>query len=377
MKPRRLAAADQARLDAFFVEARRKAERYMGYPAAKDLDASALVEALSLPINNIGDPFSKSTWQVDSREFEREVMQFFAKLLRAPAGAWWGYVTNGGTEGNLYGLYLARELHPHGIVYFSQDAHYSVIKNIHFLNMRHIMIRSLPNGEIDYEDLREAMHLHRDVTPIIFANIGTTMTEAKDDISTIRGIIDDLAIPDTYIHSDAALSGMIAPFLDPVPAFDFAAGADSIAISGHKFLGSPLPCGLVLALQKHVDRIARSIAYIGNLDTTVSGSRNGLTPLILWRTLRSLGMDGLRQRVADALALTDHAERRLRDGGLDVRRNPGAITLYFPAPSPALIDNWQLASSRGMSHLILVPGMSPRVLDEFIDALLRDREAKA
>ena len=376
MDEKKLSIQDQARIDAFFAEARRKAKRYMGYPAAKDLDGSCLAEALSLPINNIGDPFAKSTWQVDSREFEREVVSFFAKLFRAPEDSWWGYVTNGSTEGNLYGLYLARELHPDGIVYFSQDAHYSVIKNIHFLNMRHIMIRSQPHGEIDYEDLREAVKLHRDVTPIFFANIGTTMKEARDDISIIRGIIDDLAIPDTYIHSDAALSGAIAPFLNPVPAFDFADGAHSIAISGHKFLGSALPCGLVIALKKNVDRIARSIAYIGNLDTTVTGSRNGLTPLILWRTLRVLGVDGLRKRVETALALTDYAEQRLREGGVQVERNPGTITLYFPAPAPELIDHWQLASSQGMSHMILVPGLSRKVLDRFIDDLIQDREAR-
>lgn len=377
MENRKLSAGDEARLAAFFAEARRKAERYMGYPASKDLDAAVLAEGLSVPINNIGDPFSKSTWQVDSREFEREVMDFFAQLLRAPRDAWWGYVTNGGTEGNLYGLYLARELHPEGIVYFSQDSHYSVAKNIHFLNMRHIMIRSLPNGEMDYEDLEEAMRLHRDQTPIIFANIGTTMTEAKDDISLIRKIVQDLAIPELYVHSDAAMSGAIAPFLDPRPAFDFADGADSIAISGHKFLGSAIPCGLVLALKKHVDRIARSIAYIGNLDTTITGSRNGLTPLILWRTLRILGIPGLKKRVAAALGLADHAEQRLRQGGVDVKRNPGAITLYFPRPSADLIDRWQLATSRNISHLILVPGMKRQVLDEFIDDLLQDQEKRA
>ncbi len=34
--------------------------------------------------------------------------------------------------------------------------------------------------------------MHRDVPPIIFANAGTTMKEA---IAVIRGIMEDLAIP--------------------------------------------------------------------------------------------------------------------------------------------------------------------------------------
>ena len=345
----------------------------MGYPAAKDLDGSLLAECLNLPLNNIGDPFAEGTWRVDSREFEREVLDFFAEMLRAPVGNWWGYVTNGGTEGNLYGLYLARELYPDGMVYFSQDTHYSVSKNVHFLKMRHIMIRSQPNGEIDYEDLLETLKLHRDSPPIIFANIGTTMTEARDDIARIRNMIDDLAIPNCYVHSDAALTGAIAPFLDEPPPFDFADGADSISISGHKFLGSAIPCGIVLALKNNVDRIARSIAYIGNLDTTVTGSRNGLTPLILWRTIRSLGREGIRQRVEGALALTDYAQTQMLARGIEVRRNKDAITLCFPAPGEEVVNRWQLATNRGMSHLILVPGMEKEKLDMFIEDVANDR----
>ena len=51
--------------------------------------------------------------------------------------------------------------------------------------MPHIMIRSLPSGEMDYEDLNETLRIHRDVPPIIFANIGTTITEGVDDIDRI------------------------------------------------------------------------------------------------------------------------------------------------------------------------------------------------
>lgn len=187
-------------------------------------------------------------------------------------------MTNGGSEGNLYGLYLAREIYPKGIVYYSQDTHYSVSKNLHLLNMRHIMIRSRPNGEMDYDDLKETLRIHRDKPVIVFANIGTTMTEAKDDLKKINSTLENLVITEHYIHSDAALCGGLAPFIDPRAPFDFKDGADSISVSGHKSFGSPVPCGILVARKRHVSRIARSIAYIGSLDTTITGSRNGLTP---------------------------------------------------------------------------------------------------
>ncbi|MDX1442277.1 MAG: histidine decarboxylase [Gammaproteobacteria bacterium] len=356
-------------------EATQRKHEYLGYPVSKDFDYSALAELLSIPLNNLGDPFTESTWKVDSRALEREVVEFFAGLMRAEENNWWGYVTNGGSEGNLYGLYLARELYPNGIVYYSEETHYSVSKNVHLLGLRHIMIRSLPSGEIDYDDLRETIRVHRDVPPIIFANIGTTMTEGKDDIAKISEMMRDMAIPQHYIHSDAALCGPICAFTEPHHPFDFADGADSISISGHKFIGSPIPCGIVLARKEHVDRIARSIAYIGCLDTTITGSRNGLTPAILWAAIDRMGKDGLHQRVEESLALADYAEERLKENGIEAWRNPNAITVVFPAVPEDVKNRWQLATAKGWSHIITVPGVTRELIDRFIADLVAAREA--
>jgi histidine decarboxylase len=365
-----LPRTDQMQLDRFLDRLKRDAELEIGYPVAFDFDYSALTPFLSFSLNNAGDPFMPMTYLLNSHEFEQEVVAFFAELARAPDGEWWGYVTNGSTEGNLYGLYLGRELLPDGIVYFSQDSHYSVGKNLHFLNMRHIMIRSQANGEIDYEDLRETLRIRRDAPPIIFANIGTTMKEARDDIVLIRSILDDLAIESRYIHCDAALCGGYAAFLEPRPAWDFADGADSIAISGHKFIGSPIPCGIALARRGHVDRIGHSVAYIGSVDTTISGSRNGFTPLLMWHAIRSLGIEGLRRRITASLAVAAYADRRFNEIGIAAWRNPQALTVVFPEPPQAVCDKWQLATAGGCSHIICMP----HVRRDQIDSLIGDIE---
>lgn len=367
--PERLPGRLPDRLRALLDEVTARTEGYLGYPVSKDFDYRELCEFLRVPLNNLGDPFTSSTWQVDSRQFEREVVEFLARMMRADGDDWWGYVTNGGSEGNLYGLYLARELYPNGIVYFSEETHYSVSKNVHLLGMRHIMIRTQEYGEIDYDDLYETMKIHRDVPPIVFANIGTTMTEARDDISKIQAMFRDLAITQHYIHSDAAWIGPAAPFMDPKPAFDFADGADSIAMSGHKFIGSPIPCGIVLARKQHVDRIARSIAYIGSLDTTITGSRNGLTPLFLWRAIDKYGREGFKRRAQEAAALAEYAEQQLKARGIEAWRNPGAMTVVFPAAPEAVKQRWQLATAKGISHIITVPGVSREVIDAFVEDL--------
>jgi len=365
----------QAQLDRFLERLRRDAELEIGFPVAFDFDYSALTPFLSFSLNNAGDPFMPMTYLLNSHEFEQEVVAFFARLARAPEDKWWGYVTNGSTESNLYGLYLARELLPKGIVYFSQDSHYSVGKNLHFLNMRHIMIRTQPNGEMDYEDLRETLRIRRDAPPIIFANIGTTMKEARDDITVIRGILDDLAIESRYIHCDAALCGGYAAFLDPRPAWDFEDGADSIAISGHKFIGSPIPCGIVLARRGHVDRIGHSVAYIGSVDTTISGSRNGFTPLLLWYAIRSLGQEGMRRRIEGSLEVAAYAEQRFKDIGIAAWRNPQALTVVFPQPPEAVCHKWQLATASGFSHIICMPHVRREQIDLLIEDIQRAQEA--
>lgn len=361
-----LSNSDQNRLDLFLDRVHQAADRELGYPVAFDLDYSVLNEFLSVNLNNCGDPFMPMTYELNSHEFEREVVSFFAELARAPEDQWWGYVTNGSTEGNLYGLYLARELLPQGIVYFSQDSHYSVAKNLHFLNMRHIMIRSQENGEIDYEDLRETIRIRRDAPPIVFANVGTTMKEARDDIGRIHSILDDMAIEQRYIHSDAALCGGYAAFLEPPPAWNFEDGADSISISGHKFFGAPIPCGVVLARRANVERIGHSVAYIGSVDTTVTGSRNGLTPLMLWYAIRALGREGMKARIDHSLETAAYAVDQFNQAGIPAWRNPQALTVVFPQPGEAVRGKWQLASANGISHVVCMPHVTRQQVDELL-----------
>ncbi|KQC01373.1 histidine decarboxylase [Pedobacter sp. Hv1] len=366
MSSNTLSPADQKTLAELLAQVQLNTTNFMGYPVSKDFDFMELIPFLNYPMNNLGDPFVPCTYAVGSREMEKEVISFFASLFRAEADDWWGYVTNGGSEGNLYGLYLARELHPKGMVYYSEATHYSVQKNIHLLNMPNIVISTQENGEINYEDLEDTIRMNRHMPVIIMANIGTTMTEARDDIGKIKAILKKLAIKNHYIHADGALSGSYSAFIEPRPAFDFADGADSIAISGHKFFGSPMPCGVVVAKKSNRDRIARSVAYIGSVDTTITGSRNGHSPLFLWYTLKKYGVEGLRKRALHSLAIAQYAEEKLQEIGVAAWRNPNTITVNFPSPSASIRQKWQLASENGGSHIICMPNVQKEQIDQLV-----------
>lgn len=369
-----LASEDQQTLKELLKQVQLQTKNFLGYPVSKDFDYTELAPFLAYPMNNLGDPFVSCTYNVGSREMEKEVIAFFANLFRAEPDDWWGYVTNGGSEGNLYGLYLARELHPKGMVYYSEATHYSVQKNIHLLNMPNIAISTHENGEINYEDLEDTIRVNRQMPVIIMANIGTTMTEARDDVGRIKAILKKLAIKNHYIHADGALSGSYSAFIEPRPAFDFADGADSIAISGHKFFGSPMPCGVVVAKKSNRDRIARSVAYIGSVDTTITGSRNGHSPLFLWYTIKKHGLEGLKKRALHCLSVAAYAEEKLKSVGLPAWRNPNSITVNFPAPPPAIRQKWQLASEEGWSHIICMPNVEQLQIDQLVEEIEEKQE---
>lgn len=343
-----------------------RTQNFLGFPVSKDFDYLELLPFFQYPINNLGDPFNESTYGVDTKEIEREVIHFFARLFRAEPDNYWGYVTNGGSEGNLYGLYLARELYPKAMVYYSTATHYSVQKNLNLLNMPGIVIKAQASGEMDYEDFANTLRMNRHLPAIVLANIGTTMTEARDNVSRIKQVLKEHAVQQHYIHSDGALSGGYGAFLEPRPAFDFKDGADSIAISGHKFFGAPFPFGVVLVKKSNRDRIAKSVSYIGSSDTTITGSRNGLGPLFLWYRINSLGLEGLKKRVQYSLRMAAYATSQLKKAGIPAWRNPQTFTVIFPTPDAAVKKKWQLASEEGLSHIICMPNVNKEQIDLFI-----------
>lgn len=154
----------------------------------------------------------------------------------------------------------------------------------------------------------------------------------------------------------------------------FSEGADSIAISGHKFLGSPIPCGLILVKRKHRNRVAHSIAYVDTLDTTITGSRNGLTPLFIWDFIQKQGIEGLVERTKNCLLLAKYTVEKMNENGISAWRNKNALTVIFPMPSLEIREKYKLASEDNISHVICVPGISTEQIDALIQDLVEDQE---
>lgn len=69
-----------------------------------------------------------------------------------------------------------REKFPDGILYTSQDSHYSIFKIARMYRMQCIKVGTLINGEIDCADLKTLLLAHKDKPAIINLNIGIQLT---------------------------------------------------------------------------------------------------------------------------------------------------------------------------------------------------------
>jgi histidine decarboxylase len=361
--------AIQAVLDELSARVESVVPTNIGFPAASDVDYSALSGFFDRHLlNNLGDPFTNGAYPQHTKNLEVAVVTFIADLMRAPADDRWGYVTTGAGEGNMYGLHLARGLHPSGIVYYSEAAHYSLDKALDVLAMPSIRVRANHTGQMDFEDFEAQVDRNRDRPAIVVANIGTTMTEAVDDVRRIHQILDSLAIRRRYVHADAALSGIPLALMEPEerPGFDFADGADSVIVSGHKFLGTPMPCGVVVVKASHCAHLTRTGGYTGSPDTTITCSRSGHAAMMIWYALRVYGVDGLRRRAVESRALATYTHEKLVELGWDAWRNPHGFTVVLETPPAVVTEKWSLASTHGRSHIICMPGVTQEMIDNFL-----------
>ena len=354
---------------------KKAAKEMAGYPANQLFNYSKLSRFYKYHINNVGDPFvGGSYYRIHTHEIERKVIREFGRLFHAPKNHLWGYVTNGGSEGNLFGLYVARELYPDSSVFYSDQTHYSVAKNVKLLRMGSVMLDSQPNGEIDYRKLEVALSKTKK-PPILFANIGTTVKGAIDDVQRMKDLLYKFGIEKYYIHSDAAFFGMILPFYKEVDYshYDFSAGIDSMSISGHKMMGTPFPCGVVLAKKSNLNSLsAEIIEYTNGKDNTITGSRNGISPLFLWHELCQVKRTHLVQKVKRSIKLAEYAVEAFNNKGIKAWRNPNSIIVLFPRPSEKTIIKWQLAVLGDAAHIITIPHVTRKIIDQIVENVVDD-----
>lgn len=345
-----------------------RTKHHLGYPYNLEFEYEELSRFFKYSINNLGDPFNASNYGVHSRKFELEILEFFSKLWKIED--YWGYVTNSGTEGNLQSMLVARENFPDGIIYASSETHYSIFKAAHFYRMEAKSIPASWDGCMRLDLLRQEISKNKDKPVIINVNIGTTVKGAVDNIDGIIGVLKQINIPREryYIHCDGALFAMMLPFLERknILTVDFTMPVDSIAISGHKLLGCPMPCGVMITRKNLMKPLLKPIEYLNSVDSTITGSRNGLSSLFIWNVITNKGYEGFRDDVKKMMNNSKYLEKELQLRGISAFRNSLSSTVIFERPPEEFVLKWQLACTGDIAHVVVMPSVDIGKLDLFL-----------
>ncbi|WP_125807985.1 pyridoxal-dependent decarboxylase [Actinoplanes sp. ATCC 53533] len=345
----------------------------LAYPGFDDISHAELAPLLTGQLlNNIGDPYDGGHGHDHTKDHEQEVVNYLADLFHAPASRW-GYVTGGTSEGTDHALHDARLAFPDEtpVVFASCAAHYSVGKAVNRHRLTLVQICTDETGRMDIGDLRAQLGRFRHRPAVVVATVGTTLTEAYDDVADIANVCDSLAISRRRIHVDAALSALPLALLadHDRPAVDFRAGATSIVTSGHKFLSTLTPCAALIYAQPPNAARTPAVPYTGTRDTTISGSRSGHTPLLLFSSLASRGTAGHRLRAEKSREIAADIVEKLRCAGWPAERGPHGFTVVFDQPPQTVLDKWVLGPDGRRVRIVCKPNTDPAAIDELIHDL--------
>ncbi len=255
-----------------------------------------------------------------------------------------GYVTPGGTEANIMGIWIGREKLRAEFgntgqlvaVLASSASHYSLPKacaltdmgrgelratgqfqdlkagNGSLLNNHHVpesdgsglhYIRCSECGRIDVAELERTirrLHAEQHIARfIIFLNEGTTMTGAMDDTEAVGRMVRRLREEfqhqlGFYVHVDAAYGGCIYPFLDPDGTWAFRVPeVDSLTVDPYKMGYCPMAEGLFLCRSGLQRFIQQPTGYVNDgHDDTLCGSRSAAYAASCWAVIHALGTEG-------------------------------------------------------------------------------------
>lgn len=367
-------------IESFKQHVEERSNHHLGYPYNLNYDYTELAELVTkYSLNNLGDPFIESNYGVHTRGFEIAVLDWFASMWELSKEEYWGYVTACGTEGNLSAMYIARENFPDGVLYTSEETHYSIFKSARMYRMDCNCIPTQHNGELRYDLLEKQLKKTKQLSgrpAIINVNIGTTVKGAVDDVDTVLRCLESAgyAEDEYFIHCDGALFGMMMPFLDQDQQrqISFKKNIGSISVSGHKSIGSPQPCGVLVTRLEYIHALSTNIEYINSRDVTIMGSRNGQAPIYLWYALAVKGLDGLKTDVQHCMKTAKMLyDMLIQNAGMskdDIILNDLSCTVVFPKPrDPEVIKKWQLACKGDICHIVVMPNVSVDKLKQFVD----------
>lgn len=352
--------------------------------------------------NNVGNPYQESSIAYNTHDFEREIIRGYGKLFAFPPDNTWGFISNSGTDSNMHGMYMGKTLLKGrtGVlpkVYFTREAHYSIQILRDLLGLETVFVDTLPDGGMDYNDLKQKLAENSSHPALVVATIGTTFKGAIDRVDDIREALK--AYPG-YLHVDAALFGGYLPFTSHksevvyrAPDKPNAARYDSIAVSCHKFFGFPAPAGLFMTTKNRFEEFNRYFSrihnpeYIHHVPGTITCSRDAVKPAEFYFFTTPSAMETLSGHARVILENTAFLHEQMQQHLPQlqaVRANTLSNTVYFKTPSDRIVKKYSLATmhmeinhqKHEYAHVVVMPHADRQVLSEYLTDLEKDMTAR-
>ena len=333
----------------------------------------------------------------------------------------------------------------HPIAFYSEDTHYSITKIVRALEISTFYEigekeyqgqcpitsdghwpKEVPSengnkgpGSIDVDKLIQLVEffVKTGSPPLIILNIGTSFKGAYDDVEQIgnrlkpilekhnlykrkveyaRGKFDERT--GFWIHVDGALGASYLPFLEKagdrieehIPKFDFSLPfVHSIVTSAHKYPGCPMPSGIYMTKRKYQIAPPDDPEYIGSPDTTFAGSRNAISPAVLWCYYANTNDEIEIDKAIQVEDTAKYAEMKLKqleqdyenDGyKLWVERTPLSIVIRFRDPENVdIIFKYSLSQMkliidgekqpRKYVHIFIMPSVTKQIIEQLVEDL--------
>ena len=358
-------------------------QNYIGIQHSQRIKYDKIINKFShIHLNNIADPFYPPKIPLDPNDYdlEREYIRTYGELIGIPKNKVWGVTTTSGSEGLLYAIvfginYFKKQKKNNPIVMYSK-AHYIVHRYARMFNLEMIECKSNFYDEISSESIEEIIIKNKKKFDkegiIIFLTIGTTIKAGIDDISSVCKILKKYNV-NYYMHLDAALGGLILPYLDNNPINYKKNKFNSLTTTAHKMYGTPYPIGLFITLDKY--RLTDSTEYTSKNDSTLFCSRNGQAVLYMYLYLCDKNsFKERRKEVLQCFSLVKYFEKKLSDHNIPYDRNPnnGLAILFNKNEVPEeLKKKYFLVSDDIYTHVFVMIHLNKKIINNFIKDYLK------
>lgn len=350
---------------------------------------STAVETINkfLPLNNnnTGMHSNKDVNELTgTRKLEYQSINWLKNLVNLKSGD--GYISSGGTEGNITGLWIARNKfvseNKKTCVIASELTHVSVKKASNLLNIPLFNAEIDNNFRIDEKKLLSLinkLYLEYGYTGfVLFLTAGYYSTGTSDaidkinkELNKIKNSFEKLSF---HIHVDAAFGGFVYPFSNPSFKFDFRNSlVETMTLDPHKMGLMPYSCGVFLCRKGLTKHIQSDNAHASVIDQTLIGSRSGSIAAGLWALIASKGRKEYSKIVKECLMNKKYFIKKLKDLDKNAEFFGDEFLNNFAVSfsdnmqfSSEVKEKYRLVENNGLYHFYLMPHITKTVIDKFI-----------